>query len=97
MTILNEQTFDDFISSDKVVVNFSAAWCGPCRMMAPLLEELESKNPGKIAKVDVDTSSVIAAKYGIKSIPTTLVFEKGILIDKKTGVLKESDITTMLN
>jgi thioredoxin 1 len=66
-------------------------------MMAPLLEESETKNPGKIAKVDVDASSAIAAKYSIKNIPTTLVFEKGILIDKKIGVLKESDITTMLN
>lgn len=97
MTILNEQTFDDFIANDKVVVSFSAQWCGPCKMMTPLLEQLETKNPGKIAKVDVDTSSPIAAKYNIRSIPATLVFEKGILVDKKIGVLKESDITAMLN
>ena len=96
MTILNEQTFSEFIANDKVVVTFSAAWCGPCKLMAPILEKLDSETK-KVAKVDVDSSSEIAAKYNIKNIPTSIVFEKGQPIDKKVGILKESEILNLLN
>jgi thioredoxin 1 len=97
MTILNEQTFDNFISNGKVVVNFSASWCGPCRVLAPVLEQAESSHEGKIAKVDIDESASIAAKYGIRSIPTTVSFENGLPIDRKIGVISQNDIMLLLN
>jgi thioredoxin 1 len=97
MKILDNQSFDDFIHNEKVIVTFSASWCGPCKMMAPLLEKVESSNEGRVAKVDVDSSSDLAAKYSIKSIPTTLVFVKGVLESKKVGLLKEDEIKALLN
>ena len=97
MTILTKDSFDEFISGDRVLVTFSAAWCGPCRMMAPLLEKAETTNQGRVAKVDVDDSSEIAAKFGIRSIPTTVIFSKGEAVEKKVGLLKENDIIALLN
>lgn len=98
MTILTEETFDNFIANQqKVAITFSATWCGPCKLMTPILERVETNNTGRVGKVDVDESSSIAAKYSIRSIPTTVVFENGLLVDKKVGVLSETDVTALLN
>ena len=72
--------FNEKIASGRVLVDFFATWCGPCKMLAPLLEEIdERKEAGDllIIKVDVDEAGIIAANYGIQSIPTLIVFENG--------------------
>ena len=75
------QEFDDLIKKDLVLVDFFATWCGPCRMLSPILEEIEEENlfNGTIVKVDTDELGVIAARYGIQSIPTLFLFKDGQL------------------
>ncbi|WP_456376542.1 thioredoxin [Lutibacter sp.] len=87
---VTDATFDEIVlKSDKpVMVDFWAAWCGPCRMVAPVMEQLSSEYEGKavIAKVDVDANQEFAAKYGVRNIPTVLVFKNGEVVEKQVGV-----------
>nr|3ZIV_A Chain A, AECA THIOREDOXIN [synthetic construct]3ZIV_B Chain B, AECA THIOREDOXIN [synthetic construct]3ZIV_C Chain C, AECA THIOREDOXIN [synthetic construct] len=86
---INDENFDEVIKkSDKVVVvDFWAEWCGPCRMIAPIIEELAEEYAGKVVfgKVNVDENPEIAAKYGIMSIPTLLFFKNGKVVDQLVG------------
>lgn len=88
-TELNQTTFDDFIkNADKpVLVDFWATWCGPCRMLAPVVEQLAANHADTltVAKVNVDDCPDLASRYGIMSIPTLLLFKGGELIDKAVG------------
>jgi len=81
VTVLSETTFDEFVSSsaEPVVVDFWAEWCGPCKMVAPILDEIADEQAGrvKITKLNVDENPSIAQRYGVMSIPTMLVFEGG--------------------
>ena len=86
MEIVSENEFNEFINNDYALVDFYATWCGPCKMMAPILEELaSSRDEIKTAKVDVDKLQSLAKKYGVMSIPTLLLFKNGNLVDKKIG------------
>lgn len=88
----NDKEFEEFIASDeKVIVDFFANWCGPCKGMMPLLERADSQKPEKIAKVNVDENSDLAAKFGIRSIPTLIVFQKNMVIERKVGAPKNVD------
>lgn len=91
---VTDATFDEVVlKSDKpVMVDFWAAWCGPCRMVAPVMEQLSSEYEGKavIAKVDVDANQEFAAKYGVRNIPTVLVFKNGEVVEKQVGVAPKS-------
>ncbi len=74
-------------SSQLTVVDFWAPWCGPCRMVGPIIEELSSEYAGRVlvGKVDVDSNPEISAKYNIRSIPTILILKNGTIIDKQVG------------
>ena len=87
---ITDATFDKLVlQSDKpVLVDFWAAWCGPWRMVGPIIDELSNEYDGKavVGKVDVDSNQEFAAKYGVRNIPTVLLFKNGELVDRKVGV-----------
>ncbi len=87
---ITDATFDEVVlKSDKpVVVDFWAAWCGPCRMVGPIIDEVSTEYEGKavVGKVDVDANQEFAAKYGVRNIPTVLVFKGGEIVSRQVGV-----------
>ncbi|MES2617547.1 MAG: thioredoxin [Bacteroidota bacterium] len=90
----------EVLQSDKpVLVDFWAEWCGPCRMIGPLVEELATEYEGKalIGKLNVDENPGVASKYGIRSIPTILVFKGGEVVDKIVGAVPKNMIAQKIN
>ncbi|WP_114353314.1 thioredoxin [Saliterribacillus persicus] len=83
----NDQTFTDETKEGLVLTDFWAAWCGPCKMIAPVLEEIdgEMSDKVKIVKLDVDENQETAGKYGVMSIPTLLLFKDGEVVDQVVG------------
>jgi thioredoxin 1 len=95
-----DSNFDELVlGADKpVIVDFWAEWCGPCRMVGPIVEEVGVEYEGKavVAKVDVDSNPGITAKYGIRNIPTILYFKNGDVADKQVGAVPKSTIVNKL-
>ena len=88
------------LKSDKpVLVDFWAEWCGPCRMVGPIIEEVSNEYEDKavVAKLDVDSNQEFAAKYGVRNIPTVLFFKGGELVDRKVGVAPKENYTETLD
>lgn len=97
VTELDTAAFDAFINQDEaVLVDFWAPWCGPCRALGPTIDKLAESRPGRVAKVNVDDAPEIASRYGISSIPTVIVFQKGEASDKFVGMRSEADYAEAL-
>lgn len=90
---LEKEDFNDIISNGKVVVDFFATWCGPCKMLGPLFEKVsEDVNDVKFVKLDVDKFNGIAREYGVMSIPTLILFENGKELKRNVGFMSEDKL-----
>ncbi len=100
IALTDDNFADEVIESDKpVLVDFWAAWCGPCRMVGPIVEELAGEYEGKVkvGKVDVDAAQKTAGEYGIRSIPTILIFKGGKVADQIIGAVPKAQIVEKLD
>ena len=97
---INESNFEEVVmNSDKpVVIDFWAAWCGPCKMIAPIIDEMATEYEGKavIGKVDVDQNGSISAKFGVRNIPTVLIIKNGEVVDKSVGAVPKGQLVDKL-
>ena len=98
MEIITEKDFNEKIKKGVVVVDFFATWCGPCRMMTPILEDIKTElgDSVEIYKVDVDEDQKLARSFGIMSIPTLFIFVDGQLKEKHIGLGMKDDMLTVL-
>ena len=98
---ITDENFEELVlKSDKpVLVDFWAAWCGPCRMVGPVIEEISNEYSDKavVGKVDIDSNQEYAAKYGVRNIPTVLVFNKGEIVTRQVGVAPKNTYTEAID
>ncbi|MBS1487308.1 MAG: thioredoxin [Bacteroidetes bacterium] len=97
--VLTDSNFDEVIKNEKpVLVDFWAEWCGPCKMIGPLVEELANDYDGKavVAKLNVDENPQATARFGVRNIPTLLVFKNGQIVDKQVGAVPKSVLASKL-
>ena len=96
---ITDSNFNDIVSKNSVVlVDFWAEWCGPCRMIAPMIEELANDYDGKavIGKLDVDNNQESSIKFGVRSIPTLLVFKDGEMVDRHVGAVPKETLSSSI-
>lgn len=94
------ETFEQAIAGDKpVLVDFWAAWCGPCRMIAPVIEDVAAEFEGRavVGKVDVDEEPGLAQRFGVMSIPTLIVIKGGKVVEQAVGARGKADVAAMIN
>ena len=98
---INDDDFDNHVNNSNlpVLVDYWAEWCGPCKAIAPIVEEIANDYDGKVkvGKMDVDNNNQVAMKYGIRSIPTLLLFKNGEVVDQVIGNVGKDSIQSMLN
>ncbi|MDO8506566.1 MAG: thioredoxin [Candidatus Limnocylindria bacterium] len=100
-TVVTDPTFEaEVLKSDQpVLVDFWATWCGPCRMVAPILEEIASEQGEKlrVAKLDVDANPITAGRFGVRSIPTLILFKNGRETQRLVGYMPKEKVLSLLN
>ena len=99
MKDINAQEYSELLNSDSpVVIDFHATWCGPCKVLDPILEEIaeDNKDKVKIYKMNIDENPMTPQKYGIRGIPTIMIFKNGELIDTKVGSLPKTALETWI-
>jgi thioredoxin 1 len=92
--------FNDIINSEKpVLIDFFATWCGPCKMMGPILEEVSRKvgDNARVLKIDVDRNPQVAAKYQIQGVPTIMLFKNGKMLWRQSGVVRADQLVKLVN
>lgn len=95
---LNNENFDEIKKNGIVVVDFYANWCGPCKMLSPIIEKLATSiDKAEFIKVDVDKHEEIACNYGIMNIPTLIFFKDGNMVNKHIGMISEEKIKELIN
>ncbi|MEY4861204.1 MAG: hypothetical protein RL059_903 [Bacteroidota bacterium] len=98
---ITDSNFDELVmnSTQPVVVDFWAEWCGPCRIIGPVIEELSKEYEGRaiVGKVDVDANSEVSAKFNVRSIPTVLFIQNGVVVDKSVGAVPKAALAEKLN
>ncbi len=98
MKIINENEFDSTVEKGLVLVDFFANWCGPCKMLSPILEKLSTEYEDvEIVKVDIDKSQQLALQHQVQSIPTLLLFKDGKIVSRNVGFLAEAQLKSLLD
>ena len=95
---VNSSEFNDVVANnDLVFVDFFATWCGPCKMLAPSVEKLADEHPeAKVLKVDVDQENALAMQFGVQSIPTLIVFENCVEVNRSVGLVSKEEVLELL-
>ena len=97
MTIIKSiKEFNELIKEDKVLVDFYADWCGPCKMISPILEQVEKEEEVTIVKVNVDELQDLAMKYGVMTIPNLKLFEKGKIKNENVGLMSKDEVKNFI-
>jgi len=94
--IENVKEFDEAIKKDKVLVDFYADWCGPCKMISPILEEVEKEENIEVVKVNVDDLQDLAKKFGVMTIPNLKLFEKGMIKNENVGLMSKEEVKNFI-
>ena len=98
VSVISKKNFDEFVADGSVVVDFWAVWCGPCRIMAPIIDEVARELKGKVkfGKVNVDEEGELAERFEVMSIPTLIFFKKGRQVERITGAIEEDELMDII-